>query len=198
MPRKLIKRYLPDRHAIGQYKPLKIFGRLLHDPNLWHLNRNSTSGAVAVGLFLAFMPIPFQMLPAAALAIMLRLNLPLAVALVWVTNPLTIPPLFYFCYRIGAWVIGYVGDDMAFAWSWEWFRLQLGQVWEPFLIGSSIVASFSALLGYFGMRTLWRWRVMREWENRKKARAKNRAAQRRQMSSRSTQRSQMHLKNRAE
>jgi uncharacterized protein (DUF2062 family) len=198
MPRKLIKRYLPGRHAIGQYKPLNIFGRLLHDPNLWHLNRYSTSGAVAVGLFLAFMPIPFQMLPAAALAIMLRLNLPLAVALVWVTNPITIPPLFYFCYRVGAWVMGNVGDDMAFAWSWEWFRLQLGQVWEPFLIGSSVVASFSALLGYFAMRTLWRWHVVREWENRKKARARKRAAQRRQMSSPSAQGSQTHLKNRAQ
>ncbi len=184
MPRKLIKRYLPDRHAMRQYRPLRIFGRLLHNPNLWHLNRYSTSGAVAVGLFLAFMPIPFQMLPAAALAIALRLNLPLAVAFVWVTNPFTIPPIFYFSYRIGAWVIGNVEDDIAFAWSWEWFRLQIGQAWEPFLVGTTIVASVSALLGYFGMRALWRWRVLRQWENRKKARARKRAAQQRAHDSR--------------
>jgi uncharacterized protein (DUF2062 family) len=134
---------------------LRLFDRFLHDPNLWHLNRYSTSGAVAVGLFMAFMPIPFQMVAAGALAIMLRLNLPLAVALVWVTNPITIPPLFLFCY---------------------WFRAEFVQRSEPLLVGCSIVGFLSAIVGYFSARMLWRWHVIREWENRKQRRAKNRPA----------------------
>lgn len=171
MARKLLKRYLPEMRKLSEHPGLRVFGRLLHDPNLWHLNRYSASGAVAVGLFIAFMPIPFQMVPAAALAIMLRINLPLAVALVWVTNPFTMPPLFYLCYKVGAWIIGSVDHELAFAWSWEWFRKGLVKVWEPFLLGCSVVGLVSALAGYFGTRALWRWHVITQWERRKKLRA---------------------------
>ncbi len=176
MARKLIRRYLPNRQTIRGYRPLRVFGRLLHDPNIWHLNRYSTSGAVAVGLFMAFMPIPFQMVAAGGLAIMLRLNLPLAVALVWVTNPITIPPLFLFCYNIGTCEIGNVYQELAFAWSWEWFRAELVQRSEPLLVGCSIVGFLSALAGYFSARMLWRWHVIRAWENRKRRRTRNRRA----------------------
>lgn len=171
MARKLLKRYLPETRKLREHRGLRLFGRLLHDPNLWHLNRYSASGAVAVGLFIAFMPIPFQMVPAAALAIMLRINLPLAVALVWVTNPFTMPPLFYLCYKVGAWIIGSVDHELAFAWSWEWFRRGLVKVWEPFLLGCSVVGLVAALAGYFGTRALWRWHVITQWERRKRLRA---------------------------
>jgi uncharacterized protein len=171
MARKLLKRYLPEVSKLSEHRGLRVFGRLLHDPNLWHLNRYSASGAVAVGLFIAFMPIPFQMVPAAALAIMLRLNLPLAVVMVWVTNPFTMPPLFYLCYKVGAWILGSVDHQLAFAWSWEWFRKGLVRVWEPFLLGCSVVGSLSALAGYFGTRALWRWHVITQWERRKRLRA---------------------------
>ncbi|MDX1486915.1 MAG: DUF2062 domain-containing protein [Acidiferrobacterales bacterium] len=171
MARKLIRRYLPGLSRIRQHRPLRVLDRFLHDPNIWHLNRYSASGAFAVGLFIAFMPIPFQMVSAAALAIILRLNLPLAVVTVWVTNPFTMPPLFYFCYKVGAWIMGSVDQELAFAWSWEWFRQGLAKVWEPFLLGCSVVGSLAALAGYFSVRALWRWHVITQWEKRKRLRA---------------------------
>ncbi|MFQ5995450.1 MAG: DUF2062 domain-containing protein [Acidiferrobacterales bacterium] len=174
MARKFIRRYLPDRYRLREHKLLRGFERFFHDPNLWHLNRYSASGAVAVGLFLAFMPIPFQMVAAAAFAIMLRVNLPLAVAMVWVSNPLTIGPLFYFCYKVGAWISGRVDHEIAFAWSWEWIRTGLTQGWEPFLLGCSVVGLLAALAGSVGTRLLWRWHVIREWETRKQVRARKR------------------------
>ena len=82
MPRHLIKRYSPDHEKIRNHKHVKVFGKLLHDPNLWHLNRRSVSGAFGVGLFWAMIPMPFQMIAAAATAIGLRTNLPLSVVLV--------------------------------------------------------------------------------------------------------------------
>ncbi|MFW6343056.1 MAG: DUF2062 domain-containing protein, partial [Halothiobacillaceae bacterium] len=80
---------------------MRVFGSRLQDGNLWHLNRRSVSGGVAVGLFSAFVPIPFQMVLAAGLAILLRVNLPLSVVLVWITNPITIVPLLWVANRIG-------------------------------------------------------------------------------------------------
>ena len=61
MPRKLIKRFLPDHQKIKQNRAINMFGTLLHDANLWHLNRKSARGAFAIGLFNAFIPVPFQM-----------------------------------------------------------------------------------------------------------------------------------------
>jgi len=52
---------------------------LIHDPNLFHINRHSLSAGVFVGLFIAFLPIPGQVLVAAFMAWKLRCNLPIAV-----------------------------------------------------------------------------------------------------------------------
>ncbi|MDH5777262.1 MAG: DUF2062 domain-containing protein, partial [Gammaproteobacteria bacterium] len=82
MPKKFIQRYMPDHDKIRQHPHLnKMFGTLLHDPNLLHLNRRSVSGAFFIGLFMAFVPMPFQMVPAAALAIYFRTNLPISIGL---------------------------------------------------------------------------------------------------------------------
>jgi hypothetical protein len=101
-----LKRITPDRAKVSQHKQLRVFGRLLLDPNLWHLNRRSASVAVAVGLFIMYAPPLGQMLVAAAIAIALRVNLPISVALVWITNPVTIPPMYYFAYLVGAHILG--------------------------------------------------------------------------------------------
>ncbi|WP_159217560.1 DUF2062 domain-containing protein, partial [Klebsiella pneumoniae] len=79
---------------------------VLYNPNLWCLNRRSAAGAFAVGLFMAFVPLPSQMIMAAGLAIVLGVNLPLSIALVWITNPITMPVIFYFTYKLGAWLMG--------------------------------------------------------------------------------------------
>jgi uncharacterized protein (DUF2062 family) len=172
MTKKFIRRHLPDPHKIREHKHLRLFGTLLHDPNLWHLNRRSASGAFAVGLFMAFVPMPFQMIPAAALAILLRVNLPITVALVWITNPLTIAPVSYFCYHLGAWVLDTPVHAVEFEISWEWISTELIRIWKPFLLGSLLVSAISAAAGYFGIRSLWRWHVIRDWEKRKKERVK--------------------------
>lgn len=86
MPRKFIKRFMPDHDVIKRQKALRVFGNVLYNPNLWCLNRRSAAGAFAVGLFMAFVPLPSQMIMAAGLAIVLGVNLPLSIALVWITN----------------------------------------------------------------------------------------------------------------
>jgi uncharacterized protein len=104
MPRRLFKRYMPSPDSIKGNKSLRFLGTLIHDPNLWHLNRHSVARAMAVGLFWAMIPMPMQMLAAAAVAIALRANLPISIGLVWLTNPITMPPVFYCSYKLGAWL----------------------------------------------------------------------------------------------
>ena len=177
MPRKFLKKIMPDHHRIRSHKRLQVFGTLLHDPNLWHLNRRSVAGAFAVGLFMAFVPLPFQMLLAAAVAVLVRVNLPLSVALVWVTNPLTMPPMFFAAYKLGAWLMGERVQHVQFEPSVAWLMGEVGATWQPFLLGCFVAGAVSALIGYVTIRLLWRWHIVRaHHQRRRRDAARGRAA----------------------
>ena len=171
MPKQLIKRWLPDQEKLKEHKHLRLFGKLLNDANLWHLNRRSAAGAVAVGLFMAWIPLPCQMLLAAGAAIACRVNLPLAIALVWVANPLTMPPMFYGAYRFGGLLLGHPSPEIDIEFSWHWLSSVFETVAPPLLLGSLVLAALSALIGYAFIRTFWRINTVRQWQKRKVARA---------------------------
>ena len=172
MPKKFIKRYMPDHEKIRNNKQLnKVFGTLLHDPNLLHLNRRSISMAFIVGLFVAFVPLPSQMIMAAAVAIFIRCNLPISVGLVWVSNPVTMPPLFYFAYKVGTWILSTPEHAFNFELSWEWLGTGLAAIWEPFLLGCAICGVVFGALGYATIRLLWRLHIVTTIKERRKKRA---------------------------
>lgn len=157
---------MPDHESIKENKYLKIFGSLLHNPHLWHMNRHSVAKAFAVGLFFAFMPVPFQMILAAGTAIVVHSNLPLSIALVWITNPLTIPAIFYSCYVVGSWVVGAAAQDFEFEASWQWVVESLSTIGPAFLLGCGILATLFSVIGYFGIHALWRYSVSKAWKKR--------------------------------
>jgi uncharacterized protein (DUF2062 family) len=170
MPRKLIRRWMPHDSHIREHKHLRMLGHRLHDPNLWHLNRRSVAGAVAVSFFVAWIPVPGQMLLAGLAAVWLRLNLPVSVVGVWITNPLTMPPMFFFAYQVGARILGQPVRAPTFQLSLSWLTAELGQIWQPFLLGCLVFGITSALLGYGLVRLLWRLHVMRSWQRRRRRR----------------------------
>ncbi len=65
----------------------------------------SIAAGVALGVFIGFTPtVGFQMVIAALTATVLRVNRLAAIFPVWITNPFTIVPIYYFEYRVGTWV----------------------------------------------------------------------------------------------
>lgn len=166
MPRKYFRKYLPDHETVRDHKHLRWFRPLLKHPNLWHLNRHSVAGGVAAGMFGGLIPGPLQMLTAAILAIIFRVNLPVAVVTTLYTNPITWGPLILAAYAIGSWVTGGNGAPASipdFDWGsrswtdflpafWTWL-MSLG---ETFLIGNLILASLLAVTGYFAVQLGWR------------------------------------------
>lgn len=145
---------------------LSVFGTLLHDPNLWHLNRRSAAGAFAVGLFFAFWPVPLQMWLAAAVAIPFRVNLPLSVATVWITNPFTMPPIFYGAYLVGTTVMGSPQTEFAFELSWDWVLQSMETIGPAFLLGCLICSIVFSVLGFVALNYLWRLSVVKAWQQR--------------------------------
>ncbi|MDQ6972765.1 MAG: DUF2062 domain-containing protein [Mariprofundaceae bacterium] len=167
MPRKIIQRYMPNPEKIREQKCLRFLGNCLHNPSLWNFNRHSVAGAFFVGIVCAFIPLPFQMVIAAALAIFFHVNIPISVALVWLTNPLTMAPVFYFAHEVGEWVLGQEDDGFIFDPSWEWFKGLLSSGWEPFLLGCLICGLTLGVAGFFFIHVSWRAYVTRRWRNRR-------------------------------
>ncbi|MBO1895126.1 DUF2062 domain-containing protein [Shewanella sp. BF02_Schw] len=167
MPKKLIQRFMPKPETLREHKYLRMFGTLLHKPNLWALNRKSAPGAFAVGLFVAWIPMPFQMVVAAGFAIIFNVNLPVAVALVWITNPLTMPIMFYGAYLLGAKILGHKAQAFQFEASWAWIEASVSTIGPPFLVGCLALGIISALVGFIVIKSMWRYSVLFKWQKRK-------------------------------
>ncbi len=179
--RKFLKHKLPDAELVRANRWLRpLSGTLLH-PRLWHLNRHSAAGAVAVGLFCGLIPGPFQMLGAAVACVVLRVNLPLALITTLYTNPFTIVPLYLVSFTIGEWVLGNgrdftpppeLGGAGFLAWIDALLAWMLG-LGAPLALGLVILGSALAVLGYLGVRAAWRWHLVRAWHARRDSRRSN-------------------------
>lgn len=178
MPRKFFQRLMPPREQLQRHRHLQVLGDALHDGNLWHLNRQSASLAVFIGIFCAFMPIPMQMLLAAFLAIFFHANLPLSVVLVWISNPLTMPPIFYGSYKLGAFLMNRPPSSASFEISLDYLVENMAVIWQPLLLGSLVCGLFFGSMGYFCVRLLWRIAVARQWEKRRLERRQRRLPRR--------------------
>ena len=184
MPRKFFRKYLPDADAVRASRLVAPFGGWLHHPNLWHLNRRSVPGAVAIGLFCGLIPGPLQMLGALALAVPLRKNLPVALIVTLYTNPFTIVPLYLLAYGYGQLLLGATQAAASvepFLWDWgdigaslrglaAW-TMSLG---KPLAVGLVALASTLAAVGYVAARLGWRFYVVSAWRARARRRRQNR------------------------
>lgn len=164
--KKTFKKFSPDAENIKNHKHLQWLGKYLHINSLWAFNRRTLSRAFAIGLFCTFIPIPFQMVLATIAAIVFYANLPVSIALVWITNPITIPPIFYACYKLGVWLLG-SQITQNFDWTLEQTMTMLPMIWQPFLLGCLVVASMSALVGYFSIHLLYRFNIYQYLKNKR-------------------------------
>lgn len=177
MPKKYFRKYLPHHDTIRENRVVRWLGPLLHHHNLWHLNRRSVAGGVAVGAFTGLIPGPVQMLLAAMFAIVFRVNLPVAVLTTLYTNAFTTVPLYLLAYQIGKLFYhpqGAPPADFAFDWrtqSWlDFFPALfhwLVSLGPTFVVGLLILASALSALSYFAVRGLWRLHAVVHWRKRR-------------------------------
>ncbi|MDZ7830745.1 MAG: DUF2062 domain-containing protein [Desulfobacterales bacterium] len=136
----------------------RLLGDRLFDRDIWRISRRSISGGLALGLFIAFTPtIPAQMLLSAVGAIWLRVNLPIAIAACWVTNPFTAVYIYFMEYRLGREIIGnlpgiFAVSDLENIGAVRRLFSHATYVWT----GGLIVGATVALIAYIIVRVIWR------------------------------------------
>ncbi len=172
MPRKFFRKWAPSKEAVLAPAFMRPFAKWLAHPNLWHLNRRSVSGGVAVGLFIAFLPTPFQMLLAAIAAVFFRVNVALAVAMPLLSNPFTMVPILWGAYIIGSWLTGCTVTVPTTGITFEWVMMQLHVIWLPLLTGLLVLATLSAVISFFTIQFLWRLNVILHKRRKQKLRAR--------------------------
>jgi uncharacterized protein (DUF2062 family) len=180
VPRKFLSKYLPDVEKVRSSRLIAPFAGWLHHPNLWHLNRKSVPGAVAIGLFCGLIPGPLQMLGALILAIPLRKNIPVALLCTLYTNPVTIVPLYLLAYGYGQLLLGMTQGAMPFEpFVWDWgdmsgslreFGAWMVGLGKPLAVGLIALALTLATIGYFAMELAWRLYIVAAWRARARRR----------------------------
>jgi uncharacterized protein (DUF2062 family) len=176
MPRRLFKPLSRQRHRWKERWFMRPFRVVLEHPVYWSLNRRSVTRAFALGLFVAFVPIPFHLLLGTALALLLRLNVPAAIVGTFLTNPLTMVPLYVAAYWVGCHLLGVTERAVAFELNWHWLTTTLLPIWKPFLLGCLILGTLSATLGYILVGGAWHIGLVLKYHERKTGSAQRESA----------------------
>src|SRR5689334_14146971 len=155
MPRRLFKPLSRQRHLWNERWFMRPFKLLLGNAEYWSLNRRNVTRAFALGLLVAFIPIPGHMVLAGLLALALRLNVPVALTGTLLVNPLTMVPLYVCCYRMGRMLLSLPPRRYNLEISWEWITHGLLPIWKPFLLGCAVVGAATALVAYVVLGSLW-------------------------------------------
>jgi uncharacterized protein (DUF2062 family) len=147
----LYQKYLPREHQVRDTVLHKIIGERLFDDALWKPEKRSIIHAVTMGIFVAFTPtIGIQMAIAGICAFLMRVNIPSAILMVWISNPVTAIPIYSMEIKVGFMVLG----------NGEGFRQihemkDLLYYIEPLAVGTLITSTFLAALAFIIMTLFW-------------------------------------------
>jgi uncharacterized protein (DUF2062 family) len=172
MPRRFFRKFAFKRHHMSEQWYMTPFRHLLQDHRLWGIRRRWVVPAFALGLFIAFQPFPGHILTAALLALALRVNIPVAAVSTFVSNPATVLPMYYFAYQLGSKLLGMEEQPFGFEMSIDWVTHTFVNIWQPMLLGSFLLGSVAALVGYVVLDILWRISI-RNYKTRKQTIRRN-------------------------
>jgi uncharacterized protein (DUF2062 family) len=170
----------PERHALEKLWCLKPFAAVVVDRGCWHFKRTSVIRAFSLGLLIAFVPptpfLPLHLTLCVVLGVMFRLNIPVLFATVFLSNPLTWFPQVAGSLWVGAKLMDLNLMPVLHDLSHRNLRAQLGQLWEPLLLGALVLGLTAAALGYMLAEGVWRARVVYRLRRRRLRGAVRRAA----------------------
>lgn len=168
MPRRFFRKFAIKRHHIGDSWLLAPFRNVMHEPRYWGIRRRTVVPAFAIGLFVAFVPFPGHPVIAILLALAFRMNVPIAAVTTFVSNPLTMGPMFYAAYRLGRRLLDLEPVPFSFELSMDWVNTTFVNIWQPMTLGCLILGITAATVGYITVDILWRL-SLHDYKSRKRS-----------------------------
>lgn len=167
-------RYLKHPRKLKSSATMRWFARHFLDKSVWRPSQYTLSGGAAVGLFISMQLLPMQMPFAVIAAAVLRVNIPIAIVMCWISNPVTIPALVPLEYAIGKWVLSWVSSVPATPFP-EKFPATFAEMWlalkehtPVMFFGGVILGGLLAPVGY--VSTWISWDAFQRWNERRKER----------------------------
>ena len=154
-------RPLPRRSNVHRYPVLKWFSDTAYQKSyLWSFRGGPVQMALFWGLWISMLPIVgIQMLVVFLISLLVRANLPLIVALQWISNPLTMGPIYFADYKIGMILLKLLGLNypqnklLSPQYDWSEFSykelLRLIDTFPPMLLGGSVLGVFFGVFAVF-------------------------------------------------
>ena len=129
-------------------------------PEFLAANRKMISRGVLLGLLIAFIPMPMQMAAVLLFMPFFRFNVPIALAMCWITNPFTMAPMYFVEYHFGAFLLGMEAKPVEL--TVEWFSENLDAIFIPLYTGAVIFSLFFSSLGYWAVNHFWKSSVHKD------------------------------------
>jgi len=155
------------KESIKELLKLKKLQDLISKHNISNeyiaVNRTTVTKALFIGLFIALLPMPLQMLVVILMMKFFKFNVPLAILLCWITNPVTMPFIYYIEYMIGCYVLN--TDSLTIHMSLEWFNNNFAHIFLQLYLGAFLLATSVSSIVYFSVNYLW---IHLVYKNKKK------------------------------
>ena len=158
MIRKTLKKTTQHKKITEFLKKYKI------PPEYFQANRKMITRGILIGLFIAFIPMPMQMAAVVAVTPFVRFNVPIAIAMCWLSNPITMPPMYYMEYLTGSFFLGIEPEPVEL--TLEWFSNNLSKIFVPLYVGTAFYSVFGSITAYYVVNWLWIRSVKKEREDR--------------------------------
>ena len=169
----MIRKILKQKQNNGK---IKTFIKKYKIPREYlSINRKSISRGVLIGLFWGFIPMPMQMLAVLSVTPFIKFNVPIAISMVWLSNPITMPFMYYMEYQTGNFLLGDEGLKNIEL-TLTWFSNNWNKILTPLYIGTVPYSLGVSTLIYFLINKLWIDSVKKEKHTRKKRFFKSRSS----------------------
>lgn len=174
MVKQLLQSWLPSPERVSSMKMMKMFGTRTANPLLWYVNRHSICKAIFIGTFFGLLPIPFHSILIVLAVLCFEVNLPVSLALAWLSNPFTIVPILYIGFWFGAKIfhVHMINQSMLMGVMHQighWIK-NFGDGYVDFslakilMTGLLVEALLFSTIFYILTKLLWRWSVLKNWK----------------------------------
>jgi uncharacterized protein (DUF2062 family) len=139
----------------SKHKKLKDFIEKYKIPKEYlSANRKMISRGVLIGLFIAFIPMPMQMAAVLLFIPFVKFNVPVGIAMCWLSNPITMPPMYYMEYLTGSFLLGIKPAPVEM--TMKWFENNIDNIFIPLYFGTAMYSIFGSLIAYFAVNYFWK------------------------------------------